>query len=533
MSSEIVPFGGGGSIVPQNSGLTTQGSAGWMPPELAKETGFYTGGDGLLFARGVGGVLSYPNSRGKHALVCAPSRSGKGVSFVIPNLLTWKGSCFAIDPKGELAHFTADRRRELGQSVYVLDPCRVSGKRPAKFNPLEWLKDTHDLDSDLAVITEALMPDNTGTGHFWNKAAQDLLQGIVLYQIAIRDEVKTLGRTYEILNAPEDEWELLLRRMRTCSGSNPRLNAKVREKANWFASLHDEHRQYHRGTCQYHLAWLGVEAAREMVSGSDFDIRELKRGRATVYVCIPPLNTSVYEGFTRLLATLAMKAVALNLSAPGSKEPPILLLLDEFATTVGRLKVFDDAFTNIAGYGGRFAIILQTIDQMQSLYPERKGNQSWKTIYENAGLRIFFDAQGDTAEFVSSKLGVTTVNQIAPVGGARQVQRPLLFPNEVSFPVDEKGRHVPDAMFAIVEGFPPIRARRLVSYRDAEFVALHESDAAVPEYKPTGKTDWQLAQEGGPSPTVSPLIADRPMLEEPPRVTDEQMAAYSRFTGWT
>lgn len=529
MSSEIVPAGGG--LVPFSGAISTQGSAKWMPPELAKSVGLYEDQHGLLFARGQGGILKYPARRGKHAIVCAPSRSGKGVGFVIPNLLTWKGSCFAIDPKGELAHFTSDRRRELGQSIYVLDPCRVSGQPCNRFNPLEWLKASHDLDGDLAVIVEALMPDNSGTAQFWNRAAQELLQLIVLYQIAVKDERKSLGRTFEILNAPENEWEELLRKMRSCNGSNPRLNAKVREKANWFRSLHDEHQQYHRGTCQYHLSWLGIDAARSMVEASDFDIRELKDGKATLFVCIPALNTSVYEGFSRVLATLAIKAVAMRLDHSQGKEPPVLLMLDEFATTVGRMKVFDDAFTNIAGYGGRFAVILQSIDQLQSLFPERRGNQSWKTVYENAGLRLFFDAQGDTAKFVSDQLGFTTVSQISPVGGAKQHQRKLLFENEVSFPTDDYGRHVPDAVFSFVEGLPPIRARRLRSYADGEFVAFHDPDAPVPEYQPMGKTDWELAQEGGKS-ELSPYVALRNELPEPPKVSSKQIEQYSKISGW-
>jgi type IV secretory pathway TraG/TraD family ATPase VirD4 len=530
---DIVPFGGQLTTRGANSALNTQGSAGWMPPELAVEKGLYDG-EGLLFARGSKGMLRY--TRGKHAIVCAPSRSGKGIGFVIPNLLTWRGSCFAIDPKGELAHFTAARRREMGQRVYVLDPCRVSGQKTSKFNPLEWLKDSHDLDTDLSLIIEALTPDNTGNASFWNGAARELLGALIMYQIAIFGEEKNLGRTFALLNLPENEWENLLKKMVRCDGGSQSLNAKVREKANWFASLHDEHKQYHRGTLQYHLAWLGISAAREMVSTSDFDMRELKREKATMYVCIPALNTSAYEGFTRLLSTLAIKATSLSLVPPGSKEPPILLMLDEFATTIGRLKVFDDAYTNIAGYGGRFAIILQTVDQLQSLFPERKGNQSWKTVYENAGLRVFFDAQDDTAEFVSKKLGVTTVNQISPIGGAKQVQRQLLFPNEVSFPIGDDGKHIPDAMFAFVEGWPPLRARRLCSYRDGEFVSLHDPDNAIPEFKPTGLTEWQQAQLGyGAGVEKNANIADRLALQEriaeTPTLTEKEREQYVKRYG--
>jgi hypothetical protein len=223
---------------------------------------------------------------------------------------------------------------------------------------------------------------------------------------------------------------------------------------------------------------------------------------------------------------------------PTSKKPPILLMLDEFATTVGRVKVFDDAFTNIAGYGGRFAIILQTIDQLQSLFPERKGNQSWKTVYENAGLRLFFDAQGDTAEFVSQKLGPTTHGVIAPIGGPRQVQRQLHFANEVSYPMDDDtGQHVPDALFAFVEGWPPLRALRLCSHRDKEFAPLYDADSAAPAYKPDGLTPARRARLGMGAGVLTGgvnenFVANRPNhVPDPPKLSEAEMKTYLKRYG--
>jgi type IV secretory pathway TraG/TraD family ATPase VirD4 len=57
-----------------------------------------------------------------HIVTLAPTRSGKGVSAIIPNMLHYKGSCFIIDPKGENARLSARRRRAMGQAVFVLDP---------------------------------------------------------------------------------------------------------------------------------------------------------------------------------------------------------------------------------------------------------------------------------------------------------------------------------------------------------------------------------------------------------------------------
>ena len=71
----------------------------------------------------------------RHMMTVAGNRAGKGVSAIIPNLLEYPGSILAIDPKGENAARTKNRRdkgsknikQSLGQDVYVLDPLRSIG----------------------------------------------------------------------------------------------------------------------------------------------------------------------------------------------------------------------------------------------------------------------------------------------------------------------------------------------------------------------------------------------------------------------
>lgn len=520
-------------LPPASLNQTTHGAADWMNADLAANLGLY-GSDGILMAKGQRGIMRY--SLGRHSMVVAPSRSGKGVSFVVPNLLHWPGSAFAIDPKGELAHLTAARRRNMGQKVYVLDPCRVSGQPVSRFNPLEWLSRSFSYDTDLKRIIQALTPERGGTAAFWNDAPRALLSGIISYQIAVINERKSLGRTFELLNGSEEEWKDLIEAMKFCNGGSPDLNRLVRERGRWFASLHEEHQQYHRGTLQWHLDWLSVKEARDMVEESDFDIREIKEGRATVYVCIPPIDNETYEGFTRLLATLAIRAMYLWQVPPGSKEPPVLILLDEFATTVGRMSVFDEAYTNIAGYGGRFVTVLQTIDQLQTLYPVGRGTQSWKTVYESAGLRLFFNAEGETARFVSEMLGKKTDFTPSPIGSSNAMSRPLLFPEEVSFPRDNQGRHVPEAVFGFVHGFPPIRATRLVYHRDEEFRGQFNPEPVPKPFRPEGLTWAQEAERdiragvGFNGDSLERVREER--KQEPPRVREEDLKKYAEMSGW-
>src|ERR1700691_3672748 len=71
--------------------------------------------------------LGYKDDR--HVCLVSATRGGKGTGTIIPNLCLWPGSCIVIDPKGENATVTANRRGRgsayahgMGQSVRILDP---------------------------------------------------------------------------------------------------------------------------------------------------------------------------------------------------------------------------------------------------------------------------------------------------------------------------------------------------------------------------------------------------------------------------
>jgi type IV secretion system protein VirD4 len=64
-----------------------------------------------------------------HLLTMAPTRTGKGVGTIIPNLLTADRSVICIDPKGENARIAGRARQKFGP-VHVLDPFGVTGQSP-------------------------------------------------------------------------------------------------------------------------------------------------------------------------------------------------------------------------------------------------------------------------------------------------------------------------------------------------------------------------------------------------------------------
>ncbi|MBY4593908.1 type IV secretory system conjugative DNA transfer family protein, partial [Rhizobium redzepovicii] len=71
-----------------------------------------------------------------HLLTMAPTRSGKGVGTIIPNLLTADRSIICIDPKGENAIIAGDARETFGP-VHIVDPFGITGRPSAAFNPID------------------------------------------------------------------------------------------------------------------------------------------------------------------------------------------------------------------------------------------------------------------------------------------------------------------------------------------------------------------------------------------------------------
>ncbi len=110
----------------------------------------------------------------------APTRSGKGVGTIIPNLLLLDRSVICIDPKGENARVTARARATKGK-VWCLDPFGVSGQPPARYNPLDRLDSASlDLAEDANTLADA--PGQSGEAH-WNEEAKALIAGLILHTV--------------------------------------------------------------------------------------------------------------------------------------------------------------------------------------------------------------------------------------------------------------------------------------------------------------------------------------------------------------
>ena len=354
---------------------------------------------GLIVGRARAGWFFRHDGPG-HLLTVAPTRSGKGVGAIVPNLLDAKRSVLVIDPKGENARITARRRESFGP-VHVLDPFGICGRPTAAFNPLAGLDpQSLDLAEDAQVLADALVQDAPGQGGeaHWNEEAKALIAGIILYVVCEEPPPRrTLPVVRELLTLAPRAFADLLDRMAdsgTARGlvaraANRQMGKDAREAAGVLSSA------------QRHTHFLDSPRMAQVLERSDFRFADLKSGTASVYLVLPPDRLDAYARWLRLMVAQALTEMARSDAKPPA---PVLFLLDEFAA-LGRLEAVERAFGLMAGYGVQLWPMLQDLHQLKAIYRER-----WGTFLSNAGLvQVFNVADVETAEWVSKSLGATTI----------------------------------------------------------------------------------------------------------------------------
>ena len=433
------------------------------------------GAHGLIVGRfgRRGGLMRYAGPA--HLLTIAPTRSGKGVGAIIPNLLLADRSILCINPKGENARVTARARRRFGP-VHVLDPFAASGLPSAAFNPLDGL-DPYSLDlaEDVAALADALVydpPGQVGEAH-WNEEAKALIAGLILHVVCDEDAgPRTLSTVRHLLTLAPDAWSTQLGRM----AQSPAAAGLVARAA--FRQMGKSEREAAGvlSSAQRHTHFLDSPRMTAVLGRSDFRFEDIKETTCSVFLVLPPDRLATHARWLRLMVVQALNAVVRSTARPPSSA---LFLLDEFAA-LGRLEPIERAFGLMAGYGLQLWVILQDLHQLRATYGERAG-----TFLSNAGItQIFNVADVDTASWVSRTMGATTqayetrgTSQSQPLAHWRATfgasssthltRRDLLTPDEVM-------RLGANLELLLRPGAAPVIAEKVRHYADGEFRGMFD-----------------------------------------------------------
>ena len=347
--------------------LTSHGSARFAS---AAERALLTARPGgLLIGRDLRSAKILRYDGPGHLLTIAPTRTGKGVGTVIPNLLMAGRSVICVDPKGENTAITAHARSRLGP-VHVLDPFGITGQPSACFNPLAALDPASvDLAEDAATLAEALVFDAPGEAYeaHWNEEAKALIGGLILYLVCHESiPGRTLANLRGLLTMSPPDFANLLTMMQ----GSTEAGGLVARAANRHLGKADREATGVLSAAQRHTHFLDSPRMTAALDHSDFDFGDLKRRTATVFFVLPPDRLATYTRWLRLMVIQSLQDL---LRAPGQPVAPVLYLLDEFAA-LGHLAPVERAMSLMAGYGVQLWPILQDLHQLRSSLRQECGD---------------------------------------------------------------------------------------------------------------------------------------------------------------
>lgn len=234
----------------------------------------------------------------------------------------------------------------------------------------------------------------------------------------------------------------------------------------------------------------------------------------SLYLVVPPSDISRTKPLVRLILNQIGRRLTESLDGSDgiARRHRLLLMLDEFPAP-GRLDFFEAALAFMAGYGIRSFLIAQSLNQIDKAYGQNH------SILDNCHVRVTFATNDErTAKRISETLGTATElraqrnyagHRLAPWLGhlmvsRQETARSLLTPGEVmQLPSDEA--------VVMVGGCPPIKAKKLRYYADANFkrrvlpppmlVARRYADAP-----PARPDDWSSL--ASPAVPAAPAVVD-------------------------
>ncbi|RYF39226.1 MAG: type IV secretory system conjugative DNA transfer family protein, partial [Comamonadaceae bacterium] len=153
---------------------------------------FKRASNGILVGKFNGKLVRLPGQQ--FVILAAPTRSGKGVGIVIPNLLEYGESMVVLDIKQENFELTSGWRASQGQEVYLFNPF-AEDRKTHRWNPLTYVSsDPAFRVSDLMSIAAMLYPDGADDQKFWVSQARNAFMAFSLYLFDQGDHDAKFGR---------------------------------------------------------------------------------------------------------------------------------------------------------------------------------------------------------------------------------------------------------------------------------------------------------------------------------------------------
>lgn len=417
---------------------------------------------GLILGKAYGKTLKLPGFEG--ALVVAPTGSGKTTAISIPNLLEWTGSGVFNDLKGELYRLTsAYRKTKLQNECFLWAPADVQ-KNTSCYNPFFYVSDHPDLRiRDLQLIAETLIPAAKLGDGFWYQSSREIFLTLSLYLLETKGAA-TLSKVHD-LSKEESFFAWLANEVIDHEALSKPL------KQNAFSLLGADEKTQKNILKDFHsrMGLFNDPLVGYATSKNDFDFRELRKKKMSIYIQIPDGDKDRLSPILTLFWAQLIHVISER--EPQADEPyGVLALLDEFGN-MARINKLKEGLSFLRSYRMRCIIIVQYLAQIYSIYGryDAKGflNSKVKVAFalnDREDAKFFSESLGNKTVKVSSS-SVNTSHGDHPGSRSENINfqsRPLMTSDEIMQLSDKKA-------IILMEARNPIKANKCYWFKDFNY----------------------------------------------------------------
>lgn len=341
-----------------------------------------------------------------NVLICGTSGSCKTRSIIVPNLLERIGSYIVTDPKGNLYKRYGKYMEHFGYRVI-----RLTLTKPHEsfhYNPLEYIKNTTDVQKLTHGLITADKKINVSTDPFWDDMSIFLINSVIGYLFEISED------TPELNNIP-----MVLELLRNCG--RPNSNSKeckydtlMREHEkkypnSWAVKQYKNVSQAPNKTydtivsnCLSKFSIYDTEELQELLSFEEIDIPRIGIEKTVLFVEISDTDNQM----SNLINIFFTQAFNLLCSYADNRDDsrlpcPVRFMIDDFPTI--NIDNFEVIISNIRSRKISAVIVIQSLAQLNAAYGD-----SANTIMDNCDTFIFTGTNSpETAQMIALRANKT------------------------------------------------------------------------------------------------------------------------------
>jgi type IV secretion system protein VirD4 len=458
--------------------------------EMKKQKLFDISGDSILLGYFGKKLIAFNNDL--HVFLAAQTGTGKGVSFVIPNLLNWFHSCIVVDVKRDIHKYTSGYRKHiLRQKIHVFEPLSL---QTDSFNPLSFVSRDPDLTiGELQKIAATLCPIND---EYYDGQARVLFVGLMQLLIEAHEKLGwqcSIGQVLRLMGTKQEIGEFLTSTIEALDLSGHKLTASCKSNLYSFINEPEKPRGSIRSSLVNHLQlWTNPRIDRA-TSHSTFDFEEFRKTPQTLYIVASPSEIQEMSSLFRLLFDSFLRVNTRVGEQPRDMptvfKHEVLLMMDEFIS-MGVMENVVHGLSYVRGWGIKICTVIQGAKQLHGAYDTNKA----EAFEDGHRARIFFrppTANSSAIKDLAEALGHYT-------GRSTSKSRSTFFSNSNSGTISESDqslylqtpdqiRNMPDhRSWLMIDGLRPIYAKKITYYEDIYFKSRIKPAVTLPPKLTTG-----------------------------------------------